>query len=57
MYFIIYKPKEKFTCYTNEIFQTEKEAEDYASRSIKKKIKWQVVPYDKENYDKYWYKD
>ena len=57
MYFIIYKPKEKFISYTNEIFQTEKDAKDYASRSIKKKIKWQVVPYDKENYDKYWYKD
>tara|TARA_R100001443_G_scaffold93539_1_gene100128 strand:+ start:15480 stop:15650 length:171 start_codon:yes stop_codon:yes gene_type:complete len=56
MYFIIYKPKEKFISYTNEIFQTEKEAKDYALRSINKKIKWQVVPYDKENYDKYWYK-
>ena len=56
MYFVIFKTKNKLTSYTNEIFKTEKEATDYAKRSLKRKDTWEVVPFDKENYDKYWYK-
>ena len=57
MYFIIYKNKNNIlTSYSNQIFSTEEEATDYAKRSLKKKDVWQVVRYDKENYDKYWYK-
>ena len=58
MFFIIYKNKNnKFTSYSNQIFSTEAEATDYAKRSLKKKDTWEVVRYDKENYDKYWYKN
>ena len=57
MYFIIFKNKNnKFTSYSNQIFSKEAEATDYAKRSLKRKDVWQVVEYDKENYDKYWYK-
>ena len=57
MFFIIFKNKNNIlTSYTNTIFFTEEEATDYAKRSLKKKDVWQVVRYDKENYDKYWYK-
>jgi len=56
MYFIIFKRNNKFTSYSNQIFSTEEEATDYAKRSFKKKDTWEVVRYDKENYDKYWYK-
>ena len=56
MFFIIHKPKNRFTTYTNQIFSTENEAADYAKRSFKKKDIWKVVLYDKENYDKYSYK-
>ena len=56
MYFIIFKRNNKFTSYSNQIFSTEEEATDYAKRSLKRKDVWQVVRYDKENYDKYWYK-
>tara|TARA_R100000655_G_scaffold11877_2_gene27507 strand:- start:1807 stop:1983 length:177 start_codon:yes stop_codon:yes gene_type:complete len=57
MFFIIYKNKNNiFTSYTNNLFSTEAEATDYAKRSLKKKDVWQVVRYDSENYDKYWYK-
>ena len=57
MFFIIFKNKNnKLTSYTNTIFSTEEEATDYAKRSLKRKDVWQVVRYDKENYDKYWYK-
>ena len=38
---------------TNEIIKVLSNKE---VKSIKKKIEWDVVPYDKENYDKYWYK-
>ena len=57
MFFIIFKNKNnKLTSYSNQIFSTEEETIDYAKRSLKKKDVWQVVRYDKENYDKYWYK-
>jgi hypothetical protein len=56
MFFIIFKRKDKLTSYTNQLFSTEAEAADYAKRSLKRKDVWQVVEYDKENYDKYWYK-
>ena len=58
MYFIIFKPnqKDKFTSFTNQIFTTEEEADGFAKRSLKKKDVWKVVLYDKENYDKFWYK-
>ena len=57
MFFIIFKNKNnKLTSYSNQIFSTEAEATDYAKRSLKKKDVWQVVRYDTENYNKYWYK-
>jgi hypothetical protein len=57
MYFIIFKNKNNIlTSYSNQIFSTEAEATDYAKRSLKKKDVWQVVRYDTENYNKYWYK-
>ena len=57
MFFIIYKNKNnRLTSYSNQIFSTEAEATDYAKRSLKKKDVWQVVRYDNENYNKYWYK-
>jgi len=57
MFFIIFKNKNNIlTSYSNQIFSTEAQATDYAKRSLKRKDVWQVVRYDKENYDKYWYK-
>ena len=56
MYFLIFKPKLKFITYTNQVFGKREDAEDFAKRSFKKKDAWQIVPYDKEHIDKYWYK-
>jgi|TARA_R100000482_G_C5018907_1_gene98966 hypothetical protein len=56
MYFVIWKPKDKFTLFSNTIFALEKEAREFAQKSIKRKIEWDVVLYNSENYDKYWYK-
>tara|TARA_X000001388_G_scaffold52488_2_gene38213 strand:+ start:705 stop:878 length:174 start_codon:yes stop_codon:yes gene_type:complete len=57
MFFIIFKKNNKFTSFTNQIFSTEEEANDYAKRSLKRKDVWQVLRYDKENVDKYWFKN
>ena len=57
MYFIIFKNKDNiFTSFSNVIFSTEEEATDHAKRGLKRKDVWQVVPYNSENYNKYWYK-
>ena len=56
MYFIIWKPKDIFTSFTNTLFALESEATEFAKKSIKKKIEWKVVSYNKENFDKYWFK-
>jgi|TARA_R110000782_G_scaffold66911_1_gene135440 hypothetical protein len=54
MFFLIFKPKEDFILYTNQVFQTEIEAKEFASRSFKKKDIWEVVPFNSENHKKYW---
>jgi len=56
MYFIIFKPEKEFRSYSNQLFATEAEALDWGKRSFKRKDVWQVVPYNSENYNKYWYK-
>ncbi len=56
MYFVIWKPKDKFTSFINKLFATEKEANEFMEKNKKRKIEFKVVPYDTENYDKYWYK-
>ncbi len=55
MYFIIFKKDNRYRHYTNEIFQTEEDAIDYAKRSMKRKDKWKVLIYDSENIKKYWW--
>ena len=56
MYFVIWKPKDKLTSFSNVLFSLEKDAREFAKKSIKRKIEWDVVLYDNENYNKYWYK-
>ena len=49
MFCILTKPKGKteYELFTNEIFNTEKETEDYAKRNkFGKKAEWKVVDYD-----------
>jgi len=54
MFFLIFKPKEDFILYTNQVFQTEIEAKEFASKSFKRKDIWEVVPFNSENHKKYW---
>ena len=58
MYFIIFKKKDKdpYRYFTNQIFNLESEASDFAKRSFGKRNKlWKVVSYDSNNINKYWY--
>ena len=56
MYFIISKNKndKRYKYYTNEIFNKEEDATDYADRCFTKKIKWKIVEYTSEMIKKYW---
>ena len=55
MYFVIWKQKNKYRLFSNQIFSEEKDAMDFARKSLKRKDEWKVVDYNKNNYDKYWY--
>ena len=51
MYSIIWFQNDRRQIFTNEIWETEKEATEYAKRgNFKKKDKWKVVLYDRKYY-------
>ena len=58
IYFVIYKNKKDkdFRMFTNVIFDKENEAEEFGKKSMKRKFEYKVVEYNKENYERYWYK-
>ena len=51
MYSIIWLQNDVWQIFTNEVWQTEKEATEYANRNnFKKKDKWKDVLYDRKYY-------
>ena len=58
LYFVIYKQKKekKYRMFTNVVFDKEKEAEDFGKKSMKRGYEHKIIEYNKENYDRYWYK-
>ena len=49
MYSLIWFRDDRWQIFTNEVWETEKEALDYVKRNkFKKKIKWKVVLYDRK---------
>ena len=42
--------------FTNIIFNTEKEANDFGKKSMKRGFEHKIVEYNNENFDRYWYK-
>ena len=58
IYFVIYKNKKDkdFRMFTNVIFDKENEAEEFGRKSMKRGFEYKVVEYNKENYERYWYK-
>ena len=57
MYFVIFKKKskDKYRLYSNTIFSEEKEAKQFAKKSMKRNEQYKVVEYTIENIDDYWY--
>ena len=58
IYFVVYKNKKDkdFKMFTNVIFDKENEAEEFGKKSMKRGFEYKVVEYNKENYERYWYK-
>ena len=42
--------------FTNIIFNTEKEANDFGKKSMKRGFEHKIVEYNNENCERYWYK-
>lgn len=55
-YFIIFKPKTEkdFRMYTNQVFITHKDGEEFALKSLGKKGTYKIIDFNKVNFDKYW---
>ncbi len=58
LYFVLYKNKKEkdYETFTNVLFNSEKEANDFGKKSMKRGFEHKVVEYNKSNVDKYWYK-
>jgi len=53
MYCLIIKDNDKWRIFTNEIWDSKKEATDYANRNrFKKSVEWKVVPFDYKYFKK-----
>ena len=58
LYFVLYKNKKEkdYETFTNVLFNSEKEANDFGKKSMKRGFEHKVIEYNKNNIDKYWYK-
>ena len=58
LYFVLFKNKKdkEFRMFTNLIFDKENDAEEFAKKSMKRGFEFKIVEYNKENYERYWYK-
>ena len=58
LYFVLYKNKKEkdYETFTNVLFNSEKEPNDFGKKSMKRGFEHKVVEYNESNIDKYWYK-
>ena len=58
LYFVLYKNKKEkdYETFTNVLFNSEKEANDFGKKSMMRGFEHKVVEYNESNIDKYWYK-
>ncbi len=58
LYFVLFKSKKEsdYKMFSNTLFDNEKEAEHFGKSSMKRGYEYKVIEYNKENYDRYWYK-
>ena len=57
LYFVLYKNKKEkdYEMFTNVLFNSEKEANDFGKKSMKRSFEHKIVEYNKDNIDRYWY--
>ena len=57
LYFVLYKNKKEkdYETFTNVIFSSEKEANDFGKKSMKRGFEHKVLEFTKDNMDRYWY--
>ena len=58
LYFVLYKNKKEkdYETFTNVLFNSEKEANDFGKKSMNRGFEHKVVEYNESNINKYWYK-
>jgi NMD protein affecting ribosome stability and mRNA decay len=58
LYFVLFKSKKEndYKMFSNTLFDNEKEAEHFGKSSMKRGYEYKVIEYNKENYNRYWYK-
>ena len=56
LYFIVFKNKKdkEYKLFTNTIFDKEKDAEEFGTKSMKRCYEYKVLDYNSENHDRYW---
>ena len=56
LYFVLYKNKKEkdYETFANVLFNSEKEANDFGKKSMKRGFEHKVLEYSSENHDRYW---
>ena len=56
LYFVLFKNKKDkdYRMFTNTIFSVEKEAQDFAKKSMRRNYEHKILEYNRENHDRYW---
>ena len=56
LYFVIFKNKKDkdYKLFSNNVFDKEKDAEEFGKKSMKRNYEYKILDYNKENYDRYW---
>ena len=56
LYFIVFKNKKdkEYKLFSNNVFDKEKDAEEFGKKSMKRNYEYKILDYNKENYDRYW---
>ena len=57
LYFVVFKSKKDndYRLFNNEIFDSEKKANEFGKKSMKRGFEHKVLEYTKDNVDRYWY--
>ena len=56
LYFVIFKNKKdkEYKLLSNNVFDKEKDAEEFGKKSMKRNYEYKVLDYNSQNYNRYW---